>query len=454
MRVFFAIILTIMGLCWNQQEGVAWSETAPEGSDRGADADSALAREISIPKLVSYAYDNNPGILAATEAWKAEVERHGVATALPDPQLSFTYFPDPIETRLGPQNWNATISQSIPFPGKLAKAGDVVAAEARIARFNLDRAVRDVAVDICRSYHELVYIREARRIARRNADLLAELRKIGENAYSQDRATFFDVVKAQSQVAQVGYDIVLLDELEMTEKTRLNGLLNRPPDAPLGDSRPLPVQPVAYEIHELYELAARHREEIRVAEANMERADARLDLAKYEAFPEFKVGFFYAGVGDPDVPVPPEDAGDDSYGVQLSMSIPLWFGKNESRKAGAMAMARKARAEKAGMVNETNTRIRTLFFQLSNSRRLISLYRDQMIPQALKAVDTAETWFREREGSFADFVETQKSAYNFQLALARAMADYGKTLAELERVVGKKITERSYGPSSEERRRP
>ena len=454
MKIFLAVALTITTLCWSQQEGAVASEAAPQGQDGRAKAETSFAREISIPQLVAYAYDNNPEILAATEAWRAVVERHGTVTALPDPQLTFTYFPDPIETRLGPQDWNATISQSIPFPGKLTKAGEVVAADARIARLDLDRAVRDVAANICRSYHELLYIREARRIARLNADLLDELRKTGETAYAQDRATFFDVVKAQSQVAQVGYDILLLDELEMTETTRLNGLLNRPPDAPLGDARPVSIQSVAYEIDELYELAATHREEIRVAEANMKKADAQLDLAKYEVFPDFKVGLFYAGVGDPDVPVPPEDAGDDSYGVQLSVSIPLWFGKNESRKAGALALARKARAEKAGRVNETNTRIRTLYFQLSNSRRLISLYRDQMIPQALKAIETAETWFREREGSFADFVETQKSAYNFQLALARAMADYGKTLAELERVVGRKITERSTGPSSDERGRP
>ena len=454
MRKFLAVVLTIMALCWHQQEGTVRPETAPGGDNGRPAQDSGLGRDISIAELVSHAYDHNPDILAAREAWKAVVARQGLVTALPDPQLSFTYFPDPIETRLGPQDWNVTISQSIPFPGKLAKAGDVAAAEARIARLNLDRTVRDVAADICRSYHELLYIQEARRIARRNADLLDDLRKIGENFYAQDRAAFFDVVKAQSQVAQVGYDILLLDELEMTEKTRLNGLLNRPPDAPLGDAPPVPVRPVAYEIDELYELAEAHREEIRMAEANMKKADAQVDLAKYEVLPDFKVGLFYAGVGDPDVPVPPEDAGDDSYGVQLSMSIPLWFGKNDSRKESAMALAQKARAEKAGRVNETNTRIRTLYFQLSNSRRLISLYRDQMIPQALKAVETAETWFREREGSFADFVETQKTAYNFQLALARATADYGKTLAELERVAGMKITERSGEPSSEKGGRP
>jgi hypothetical protein len=38
-------------------------------------------------------------------------------------------------------------------------------------------------------------------------------------------------------------------------------------------------------------------------------------------------------------------------------------------------------------------------------------------------------------------VEAQKAAYNFQLSLARAQADYGINLAELEQVVGLTLTD-------------
>jgi cobalt-zinc-cadmium efflux system outer membrane protein len=71
------------------------------------------------------------------------VENYRVTTGYPDPQLMVTWFPEPIETRLGPQDWNAQISQMIPFPGKLSKAGELVAADARIARLKLDKAVKE-----------------------------------------------------------------------------------------------------------------------------------------------------------------------------------------------------------------------------------------------------------------------------------------------------------------------
>jgi outer membrane protein TolC len=55
-------------------------------------------------------------------------------------------------------------------------------------------------------------------------------------------------------------------------------------------------------------------------------------------------------------------------------------------------------------------------------------------------MEIAETWFRQGESSFSDFIETQAVWYNFQLAYARARADYGKYLARLEGFVGLNLT--------------
>ncbi len=82
---------------------------------------------------------------------------------------------------------------------------------------------------------------------------------------------------------------------------------------------------------------------------------------------------------------------------------------------------------------------------MNNAQRLILLYRDDLLPQAIKSMEIAETWYREGQASFSDFVETQAVYYNFQLSLARASADYGKVLASLEQLVGQSITKISGG---------
>ena len=411
-----------------------------------SDLETRLTREVALADLITYAYRENPSIMMAREEWRAAVEKYRVATGYPDPQVMVTYFPEPIETRLGPQDWNANISQMIPFPGKLSKAGEVVEADVRIARLKLDKAVRDLIVSIRESFHELLYVREAKKVTAQNAELLAHLRKVGETAYAQDRAAFLDMVKAQSQSGQLRYDALLLEELEQTEKVRLNGLLNRPPGAEIGRLKAEVFRSLVYGLEELYKLAEVNQEEIRMAEAGVEKARARVDLARFQNLPNFKLGLFYASIGNPDVSMSPSDAGRDAVGVQVGMTIPLWFGKNQGRIDQARAKLKKAKAAKTSRINQTHTQISRLYFRLENARRLMELYQEELLPQAAKAMGIAETWFREGESSFSYFVETQAVWYNFQLALARASADYGKNLARVERLVGKSITERKGAP--------
>jgi outer membrane protein, heavy metal efflux system len=393
--------------------------------------------------LVAYAYQANPSIQSSREAWKAVVERYRVTTGYPDPTIMATYFPRPIETRLGPQDWNITLSQAIPFPGKLSKAGELVQADARIAHLNLDKAVRDIVVRIRESCQELLYIEEAKRVVAQNVNLLDHLRKVGETAYAQDRVAFMDVVKAQSQSAQLQYDAILLEELDQTERTQINTLLNRPPGAEIGPLKQDTLRPVEYKLDEIYKLASANQEEIQIAETQIQKSEAKVGLAKYENLPEFRVGLFYAGIGTPDVPMPPKDAGRDAIGVQIGLTIPLWPGKILGRVEEARAETQRARSNKTAQINETYGQIRNLYFRLKNSERLIRLYRDQLLPQAGQSMETAETWFKEKQGSFSDFVEIEATYYNFQLALARAKADYGKYLARIERIVGKSLVDQA-----------
>jgi outer membrane protein TolC len=412
-------------------EGVTRAEVAEPHA-----VEDRLAREVALTDLLTLAWTQNPLIRSARSQWDASKESYRVKSGFPDPMINVTYFPEPIETRLGPQDWNLTISQPIPFPGKLGKAGEVEKMGAKIAGLNLDLTVRKVNADLAAGFHELRYVQQARRVARQSAQLLDELRKIGETAHGRDRATLVDVVKAQSQVGQIRYDILLLYELEQREKSQINGLLDRHPHAPLGRAATMGVRQTALPLGEIYTLAEERSETIRMARLSVEQAGIGTELARLGNLPDFKVGLFYAGIGDPDVASPPSDAGDDALGIQFGMTIPLWIGKNRGRISRARAMEDKAKAVASASVNSVRTEISNLWFKLKNSERLITLYRDDLLPQAMGSLVTAETWFREGEGSFSDFVETQNTVYNFRLSLARAGADHGKTLARLEQLVG------------------
>jgi outer membrane protein TolC len=312
----------------------------------------------------------------------------------------------------------------------------VLEADVAISRLKVDKAVKTIVTEVSLAFYELVYIQKAMAVAQANLDLNHQMLQISENAYADDKALFYDVSKARSQTAQIQYDILLLKELEKTQKTTLNTLLNRPPTALLGHAAGTLPQKVVYSLDEVYELAMLHQEDILMAEEKVNKSEQAMQLTRLETLPSFKLGLFYAGIGDPDVPNPPPDAGDDAVGVQFGMNIPLWSGKNKSRTAQALAEKQKAQAQKTEAANRVKAGISRLWFKLENAERLITLYEKDLLPQAVSSVQTAETWFKQGQGSFADFLEIQATAYNFQLSLERAKTDYAKTLVLLEQAAG------------------
>lgn len=437
MTIIHQIISTALAFIITAGFALALDKTDSDALER------KIAESPTLGDLVSYSYLNNPSIEAARQGWRAVAEKHREASSYPDPQLTATYFPRPIETRLGPQDWNAMLMQMIPFPGKLSKAGDMVEADAAIARFGLDKAVRDATAKVRESFHELIYIRQAARIAAQTRQLLDKLRETAETAHANDRAAFMDVAKAQSQLAQLQYDEILLEELAQTETAALNALLNREPQAKIGSLADEPLLPLVYSLQEIYGLAGQNEDEIKMAGESVRKAELGVDLARFQNYPSFSLGVFYAGIGEPESSaMQPDDAGRDAVGIQAGVSIPLWLGKNSGRVGSATAEAEKIRALKTAKVNETKAKVSGVYFRLGNAERLIRLYRDKLLPQAAESMELAETWFRDGEGSFSDFVETEAVWYNFQLALARSRADYGKFLARLEALSGASLTKR------------
>lgn len=418
-----AVLATLAG-----PGGAAWWDgTAGAAAAEGAATpDEDITRAPTLASLIAHAYRANPMIEAARQEWKGAVERARVDTAHEDPELMAEgmYMTETLGESAEPDDWTLGISQRIPLPGRLGKAGEVARAETRIGRLKLDAAVRDVAVQVRESYHELLYVAEAKRVAAANRDLLDELRKVGETAYAGNRAALVDVMKAQAQSGQLQYDALLLEELERTEKTRLNALLNRDPDAPIGPLQDEPVRPVAYRLDELYPLAEANLEEVRIAQAGIEKAQAMLAYTRYETLPELKLGLTYGR----------EDQ-VDQVGLQVGLMLPVWPGKNAGRLGAARADVEKMRAMRTNQINESRALVRDTWFRLQNAERLLRLYRDDLLPQAAAAL-------RRGQAGLSDFVEAQSASYNFQLALARARADYGKFLARLEKLAGRSLTER------------
>lgn len=395
----------------------------------------ADAVESNLYSLIKTAYENNPGIAAARSEWRAAVERIPQAQSLPDPMLSFTYFPSPIETRLGANRGQFMLSQMFPARGKRRLMGDKAASMADVAELKYEIAVRDVITDLRISYAELQYLQTAIRLTGENKTLVENLLAAAERDYAAGSIPQQDYLRAQSQLAQVSYDLLLLEELRETETTKINSLLNRPPTVEFAVPDPERTTLPDLDLDALYVTAMENRQEILLAGALENVGEIGVGLAKKTSSPNFTVGAVYNLIGEAINPTM-TDSGRDAWGINFGATLPIWRTKNRATVNEARFALNSASATKRDRINMTDSMVKNLFFKIRTSGRLVELYENTLLPQARKSLEISETLYASGQSSFSEMLETQAVWLNFELALARARTDLAQNIAKMEQALG------------------
>lgn len=398
----------------------------------------AASQPTPLSQLIKIAVDNNPQLKSKRLTWQSLIHQYKQATSLNDPTLVYTEAINPVETRLGPQDRVLALNQKIPFRGKLALKGEVIKKDIETAKVSFDKASRDLIVELKKSYYELVYLENAVRLSRQNQQLLEKVTHLATNDYASSISTLNDVAKSQSQTAQVAYDVLLLEELRATEKTRINTLLNRQPEFSFEVSHYARVPPkFPHAIAQLYQWAESN-EEVTLSDIAIQKSLVQQKLAGYANLPDFTVGALYTQIGERDVDGLDRN-GRDGFAINFGLNIPLNRSKNNAIKEQARLQYLKNIEDKKAMQNGLSNSVRQLFFKLNNAYRQTILYQKNLIPQANRAMQISQLQYRENKGSIAQYLETQSTGLNFQLAYQRALADYWQSHVEMEKLTGKKL---------------
>ncbi len=392
-----------------------------------------------LDQLIKLAIDNNAELKSKKLAWQSMIEQYPQATALSDPKLVYTEAIDPIETRLGPQDRVVSLSQKLPFPGKLTLQGKVVKKDINISKIRYEMASRNLVVALKQAFYELVYLETAVSLTWQNQKTVEKISHIATTDYAASNSTLNDVAKAQSQYAQVSYDVQLLQELVSTEKTRINTLLNRNPEQafkvkPYSNKTPVKL---AHSLQQLYEFSASN-EELKIADISIEKGAIKQDIASYTSLPDFNVGVRYTQIGE-SIVADLDRSGDDGLALSVGINIPINYYKNKAVKHQAYLQKQKSIEDKKALLNSMNNSVKALFFKINNSYRQATLYHKNLLPQAQRAKQIAEIQYRENKGSIAQYLETQSTWLNFQLAYQRAVADYWKNRAAMEKLTGRSL---------------
>ena len=420
-----------------EADGMTQEASTPE---QATDVATLFAETLELPNLIRVAVERSPKVSAAKARWQATIEQYPQVTTLPDPMFMYGYYMRSVETRIGPQRHRFSFSQTFPYPGTLDAAGEVVKKAIEIERVKHEQVIRDLIVELKLSYHELAYLQRAVELTRQNHELVASILTIATTRYAEGKAVLNDVLKAQSQLAQLEYDLILLEELQRVEHANITGILSVPSSTTLGAAAPVAYEPLDIPLTDVEKQALSKRQELRIAGLSIEKATEGIALAELRTKPMLKLDLMTIETGEALMPDAP-GSGKNPFSIGFGVTIP-WSGlKNDSKIREAQQNREVVEANKHSLEDATRVALRKVYFRLENARRLVELYETTLIPQAGAAIEVAETWHQEGPKSITGFLETQSVWLNFNLARLRAIADYQQNLARLEQLVGGKIND-------------
>ncbi|MBS1258938.1 MAG: hypothetical protein MAG551_02002 [Candidatus Scalindua arabica] len=401
---------------------------------------------LKIRWVIDEALRMNPELQSAKLGWDASTEKVLQEKALDDPVVGFTYFGERVQTRVGEKQAGVTASQKIPFYGKLRLKGEVARNEAKVSGERYRTLEREVIAKAKSAFYELFWVHKLININEENKGLLQRFVKIAEVKYATAKATQQDVLKAQVELSRIVNELITLEQLKETAIAKINTLLNRHPDAPLGTPEEVDITELTVSLKDLYEKAKEISPELNILKYKIERDKAAYKLAKKQYYPDFTFGLNYTFINDLPSTVMSSPIGEsrDSYTGTLSMNIPI-FQKRKYDAGVREANARLKSSEKAykNMENMTLFSVKDYHFKVQTAERLVSLYRDSIIPQAEQSLKAAEIGYQAGQVDFLNLIDSQRVLLDFNLAFYRAVADFGINIAELERVVGVELSKKT-----------
>ncbi len=405
--------------------------SAARAAEQGVSAPPPPAR---VDALVDEAMRQSPLLAAAERHFDATTKVPRQVSTLPDPQISVQQLtvgsPAPFSgyetsdfyyTGFG-------ISQDIPGPGKLRLRARQAEKESDYARANLEAKRRAVAEQVRETCYELWYLARQRELLTLTRAELEQIEQAAEQMYRTGEAPQQDVAKAQLKITTVLRDLETNREQSDAEQAQLKSILGREVDS--ADVDVGAVEPTAFAADQarVRVLAEARSSELKMAQAMEARSADALALARKDYIPDFNVSYMYQKTGP---------GMRDYYMLTLGAKIPLYFWRTQ-RPAVEQAVDERLSAERdvaASRLAATSEAERD-WIALRTAERVITMFREGLIPQARTTRAAALAAYQSGKGDFQTLVSAVIDELELAEQYQRTIADHEIALAKLKQIIG------------------
>jgi cobalt-zinc-cadmium efflux system outer membrane protein len=396
------------------------------------------SNKLLLSEVIDEALKNNPEIHVLRSKLQSARARSGQAAYLEDPELNLEAWGVPLNHPLKYRSANPLIigmRQKLPFFGKLALKGEMAVQEVRIAEEELRAKEQEVVSKVKAAYADYFMTSKSAEIYKELLELTRHTSTTAEGLYRVGKTPQQDVIRALLEQTELLNKLTSAEKDLLISQAKLNTLLSRRPDSPVGLPLESELKAVPLRIAQLEKTAIEQRPELRALESSISKSETALQLAeRNRKYPDFMVGLQYW--------VAPDQRPRHMYAPMLTLTIPFspWTkGKHDYEIQEALAEREAAKASLAATKNMALLELREAFGKLEAATKSVSFYRDGLLPQAEQSFQAAVAAYQTGGVNFMTLLDAQRTIRDVRMGYYKALVDYEQSRADLERAVGKEL---------------
>lgn len=391
--------------------------------------DIAHAKRLERAAFVRAVLASNPSIESARQSWRAAVARVQQSGSFDDPMLELEVAPLSVASSKAPLGYQLMVSQRLPWFGKRSLDAAVAEAEAEAVKSDFEGTRRELAMTALMLYDQYFVVQRSLDVNAEHVKLMSAMRAAATAQFASGRGSAQDALQAEGELLHMEHDAMVLGAQREIVVAQMNELLHRGPDQPLPpppEALPMPV-PILSSETQLQEQAVNGRQDIVAAKQRARAAQARVDRAERDAYPDLTLSTSYNSMWD----MP-----EHRWMLGLGLNLPIFTGKRAGMAEEARAMRAQLEIDATRLSDAARTQVFVTLKQLKESEEVLRLFETRLLPIARERVDAARAGLVTAQNPFMAAIEAEKSLRGLELDYQMALAEYAGRRGELERALG------------------
>jgi cobalt-zinc-cadmium efflux system outer membrane protein len=384
-----------------------------------------------VDQLLTEAQANNPALEAASA--RADAVGMGVASTRQweDPVANIGWIAPTSRGQPASQTGNITygFTQNLPLFGKPELMRRVATANATGAQMAANYEIQKLRRDIVAALDDLALANRELEIGEQDLAWLDATLSAVDHRYRVGQSSQVEWLKIQTERAKATDEIKTLRLEREHGEVELNRLLNRDLHASWPKVELPSIQPALAYTPKLADASLAAEPQLKVLHQQTAAAQAAADLTRRMRLPQIGVGVEatqYSG-----------DWGIRGGALTVNISLPWLNGhRYDSDWHRDRAMVRASTLDAEDYALTVREDLHHVMVDLDAARRQALLYRDEIIPLTEQTLASARAAWAANLGLFQDVLDARRMLLDDQLIFARACAEQGRQLGDLELLTG------------------